>query len=81
MKIEEAEAKSALLDEELEKMRELLQTMRELMENMQKEKENIMKQNAMLKQKLVESEGLIGKMMGGEVGEGEGEGEEGEVED
>lgn len=58
-----------MLDEELDKMRELLQTMRELMENMQKEKENILKQNTMLKQKLGESEQLIGKLMGGEIQE------------
>lgn len=53
----------------MDKMRELLQTMRELMENMQKEKENILKQNTMLKQKLGESEQLIGKLMGGEIQE------------
>ena len=41
--------------------------MRELMENMQKEKENILKQNVMLKQKLGESEQLIGKLMGSEI--------------
>ncbi len=31
---------------------------------MQKEKENIVKQNAVLKEKLAESEGLVGKLLG-----------------
>jgi len=31
---------------------------------MQKEKENILKQNAVLKQKLTESEDLVGKLLG-----------------
>ena len=55
--------------------------MRELMENMQKEKENILKQNTMLKQKLGESEQLIGKLMGGELQEDEDEDEEEEEEE
>lgn len=59
------------MDEELAKMGELLQTMRELMENMQKEKENILKQNTVLKQKLGESEELVGKLLGGAEGEAE----------
>ncbi len=46
------------------------------MENMQKEKENILKQNTMLKQKLGESEQLIGKLMGGEIQEGDEDDEE-----
>lgn len=36
------------------------------MENMQKEKENILKQNTVLKQKLSESEELVGKLLGSE---------------
>lgn len=36
------------------------------MENMQKEKENILKQNTVLKQKLSESEELVGKLLGNE---------------
>ena len=43
--------------------------MKELLENMMKEKENIVKQNTILKQKLKQSEDLIGKLFGqpGEV--------------
>lgn len=52
------------------------------MDNMQKEKENVVRQNLILKEKLDQSEELIGKLgVGGEEGgEGEEEGGEGEEE-
>lgn len=46
---------------------------------MQKEKENILKQNTVLKQKLSESEELVGKLLGSE-GEAEGNDQEGDDE-
>ena len=45
-------------------MRELIDTMKDLLENMVKEKENIVKQNVILKEKLKQSEELIGKLLG-----------------
>jgi hypothetical protein len=41
-------------------MNDLIETMKDLMENMQKEKQNILRQNAILKEKIVQSEELIG---------------------
>lgn len=64
--IQEAEEKSARLDEELNKMHELIDTMKNLLQNMMKEKENILKQNAVLKEKLKQSEELIGRLLGAE---------------
>jgi hypothetical protein len=88
--IQEAEEKSARIDEELSKMHELIDTMKNLLENMMKEKENIFKQNTVLREKLKQSEELIGKLLGQgqdireeddeeeEEEEGEAEGEEDE---
>jgi hypothetical protein len=45
----------------MEKMSDLIETMRDLMENMQKEKQNILRQNVILKEKIDQSEELIGK--------------------
>ena len=45
--------------------------MKELLDNTVKEKENIVKQNGILKEKLVESEELISKLLGSAV-DGEG---------
>ena len=75
--IQEAEDKSNKLDEELSKMHELIDTMKSLLENMMKEKDNILKQNVVLKQKLKQSEELIGRLLGG-VPEGNAEEEEDE---
>ena len=44
-------------------MQELIETMKQLLENMVKEKENIVKQNVILKEKLKQSEELIGKLL------------------
>ena len=52
------------MDEELGKMHELIDTVKNLLENMMKEKENILKQNTVLKEKLKQSEELIGKLLG-----------------
>lgn len=49
-------------------MHELIDTMKELMENMMKEKDNIMKQNSILKEKLIQSQELIGKLLGNKEG-------------
>ena len=46
-------------------MHELIDTMKSLLENMMKEKDNILKQNVVLKQKLQQSEELIGRLLGG----------------
>lgn len=45
-------------------MHELIDTMKSLLENMMKEKENIFRQNAVLKEKLKQSEELIGRLLG-----------------
>ena len=45
-------------------MHELIDTMKNLLENMMKEKDNILKQNSVLKEKLQQSEELIGKLLG-----------------
>jgi hypothetical protein len=79
--IQEAEEKSSRLDEELEKMHELIDTMKCLLENMMKEKDNILKQNAVLKEKLKQSEELIGKLLGKDLKEGVEEEEEGDEEE
>lgn len=50
-------------------MHELIDTMKSLLENMMKEKENILKQNSVLKEKLKQSEELIGRLLGAEAGE------------
>ena len=79
--IQEVEEKGAHLDEELSKMHELIETMKNLLENMMKEKENLAKQNAVLKEKLKQSEELIGKLLGGDMREGDEEDEEDAEED
>ena len=63
-------------------MHELIDTMKNLLENMMKEKENILKQNAVLKEKLKQSEELIGRLLGGAgaMAKGDEEGEEDEEE-
>jgi hypothetical protein len=43
--------------------------MKSLLENMMKEKENILKQNAVLKEKLKQSETLIAKLLGNQISE------------
>ncbi len=43
-----------------------------------KEKENILKQNAVLKEKLKQSETLIGKLLGNQISEQQDEQQEGE---
>jgi hypothetical protein len=50
-------------------MHELIDTMKCLLENMMKEKDNIHKQNAVLKEKLKQSEELIGRLLGKDIGE------------
>lgn len=74
--IQEAEEKSARLDEELAKMHELIDTMKSLLENMMKEKDNILRQNAVLKEKLQQSEQLIGRLLGKDLQEEQEEEEE-----
>ena len=65
--IQEAQERSSRLDEELTKMHELIDTMKSLLENMMKEKDNIIKQNAVLKEKLKQSEELIGRLLGADI--------------
>lgn len=59
-------------------MHELIDTMKCLLENMMKEKDNILKQNAVLKEKLKQSEELIGRLLGKDIEEEEGEDQENE---
>lgn len=59
-------------------MHELIDTMKCLLENMMKEKDNILKQNAVLKEKLKQSEELIGRLLGKDIEEEDGEDQEDE---
>jgi hypothetical protein len=52
-------------------MHELINTMKSLLDNMMKEKDNILKQNAVLKEKLKQSEELIGRLLGKDMEEEE----------